>query len=169
MESQNDKPHIKLLLSSEDNTKLLASQLARSKTIGRVFLLYGDIGAGKTFFARAFIQEILSRYGLPEDIPSPTYTLVQTYETPELDIWHVDLYRLVSNQDIIELGITDAFNSDICLVEWPEKLNENIPPDAVHIELNYHSEFKRECTLTCNDQEVLNTLRTVIEKLPNEN
>lgn len=168
MESQNNKPHIKLLLSSEGVTKLLAHQFARSKNIGRVFLLYGDVGAGKTFFARAFIQEILSSYGLSDDIPSPTYTLVQTYETPKLDIWHIDLYRLESNQDITELGITDAFDSDICLIEWPEKLNENVPLDAVHIELNYHSKFKRGCTLACNNKEVLKNLRSIIEMLPNE-
>ena len=168
MEFQNDQSQIKLLLSSEDLTKLLAKRLARSKTIGRTFLLYGEIGAGKTFFSRAFIQEILSDYGLTEDIPSPTYTLIQTYETPQVDIWHIDLYRLVSEQDITELGIADALNNNICLIEWPELLNENIPLNAVHIKLNYHSEFKRECTLACNNEKVLKNLKSIIKKLTNE-
>ena len=168
MEFQNDKSQIKLLLSSEGLTKLLAKRLARSKAIGRTFLLYGEVGTGKTFFSRAFIQEILSGYGLSEDIPSPTYTLVQTYETPKLDIWHVDLYRLISYQDTTELGLTDAFINNICLIEWPEKLDKNIPLNAVHIKLSYFSEFERGCILTCNDEKIFKNLGSIIKKLPNE-
>ena len=67
-----------ILLSSEDKTSLLARQIADSSLAGTTILLYGEIGAGKTFFARKYIQKLLSKYGIIEDIPSPTYTLVQT-------------------------------------------------------------------------------------------
>ena len=76
----------------------------------------------------------------PEDVPSPTFTLVQTYDTQAGEIWHADLYRLTSIQEIEELGLTDAFDTAICLVEWPDRLGSLIPDDALEIELISGSE-----------------------------
>ena len=168
MEFKNTKSQIILTLSSERATALLAECIARSTGTNLTFLLYGQVGAGKTFFARKFIQEVLSSQGLFEDVPSPTYTLIQTYETPKVDIWHADLYRLVSYEDIIELGLIDAFDSNICLVEWPEKLEKNIPLNAVKIELSHHLEEERICTLTCEDEKVMANLKLIIKKLEND-
>ena len=95
-------------------------------------------------------------------------TLIQTYETPKVDIWHADLYRLVSYEDIIELGLIDAFDSNICLVVWPEKLEKNIPLNAVKIELSHHLEGERICTLTCEDEKVMANLKLIIKKLEND-
>ena len=102
-----------LFSASPDQTAQFATNLAGSLAAGDVILLEGDVGAGKTHFARALIQSLLDT---PEDVPSPTFTLVQTYQTPKGDIWHADLYRLTSPLEIEELGLTDAFETGICLV-----------------------------------------------------
>ncbi len=100
-------------------------------------LLDGPIGAGKSFLARALIQSLLLE---PEDIPSPTFTLVQVYDTPDAEIWHTDLYRLSDPDQVIELGLLEAFETAICLVEWPERLAELAPPDALKLSLKPDSE-----------------------------
>jgi tRNA threonylcarbamoyladenosine biosynthesis protein TsaE len=94
--------------------------------------LSGEVGAGKTHFARSIIQSLLEA---PEDVPSPTFTLVQSYETEKGEIWHADLYRLTSTLEIEELGLTDAFDRAICLVEWPDRLDTLVPNDALHLHL----------------------------------
>ena len=99
---------------------------------GDVILLHGDVGAGKTHFARCLIQ---SQLAIPEDVPSPTYTLVKTYPGPVAEIWHADLYRLSGPDEIIELGLSDAFSDAICLIEWPDRLGPHEPPGALHLAL----------------------------------
>jgi len=68
---------------------------------------------------------------MPEDVPSPTFTLVQIYEGPNCEIWHSDLYRLSHPDDVAELGLTQAFDEAICLVEWPDRLGTLAPGDAL--------------------------------------
>jgi tRNA threonylcarbamoyladenosine biosynthesis protein TsaE len=118
--------------SSAEQTALFATQIAPMLAAGDVILLEGDVGAGKTHFARALIQSLLA---LPEDVPSPTFTLVQTYPTQTCDIWHADLYRLTSTQEIEELGLMDAFETAICLVEWPDRLGSITPENALTLTL----------------------------------
>lgn len=91
-------------------------------------LLDGQIGAGKSHFARALI---LSRLTVPEDVPSPTFTLVQTYDLPECELWHADLYRLPDPDQIIELGLLDALQTAICLIEWPDRMGDLVPENAL--------------------------------------
>ena len=91
-------------------------------------LLSGEIGAGKSYFARSLIQ---FSQDIAEDVPSPTFTLVQTYSTQIGEIWHADLYRLGDTDEIIELGLAEAFHEAICLVEWPEILGSLTPKDAL--------------------------------------
>lgn len=117
-------------LPDEHATTAWAKALAPSLRGGDTLLLSGGIGAGKTHFARALI---LSRLPAPEDVPSPTFTLVQTYEAPGLTIWHCDLYRLGDPSEVVELGLDDAMDTALCLIEWPDRLGELTPPDALHL------------------------------------
>lgn len=105
-----------------------AQCLAEVVNPGDVFCLNGPVGAGKTTFARALIKAILL---VDEDVPSPTFTLVQTYDTRRGPVWHADLYRLGSSMELEELGLAEAFETAICLVEWPELMN-SVKPAAAH-------------------------------------
>lgn len=119
-------------LVGPDATQALAEQIGHRLEPGDTLLLSGDIGAGKTHFARALIQSLQDT---PEDVPSPTFTLVQSYETSAGEILHADLYRLSGPQDIEELGLSDAFGRAICLVEWPDRLGPDAPADALMLHL----------------------------------
>lgn len=118
---------------SPDDTCAFARRIAAQLRAGDVLLLGGEIGAGKTHFARCAIQALLSA---PEDVPSPTYTIVQTYDTPRCEIWHADLYRLPGPSEIVELGLIDAFEDAICLVEWPDRLADLAPASALTLEFS---------------------------------
>lgn len=124
------QPPRHITLTSPDATARLAATLAPLLGCGDVLLLSGGIGAGKTHFARALIQSLLP---LPEDVPSPTFTLVQVYDTPEFEIWHSDLYRLSHPDEVVELGLPDAFESALCLVEWPDRLGDLAPRSALSL------------------------------------
>ena len=120
------------ILASEDQTIALAAGIAPLLRSGDVLLLEGSVGAGKTAFCRALIR---ARLGVMEDVPSPTFTIVQTYEAVDGDIWHCDLYRLTHPDEALELGLDDAFETAICLIEWPDRLADAIPPDALTLSL----------------------------------
>ncbi|MCK0151215.1 tRNA (adenosine(37)-N6)-threonylcarbamoyltransferase complex ATPase subunit type 1 TsaE [Marivita sp. S6314] len=115
---------------SPDATAHLAAKLGAGLSPGDCLLLSGGIGAGKSHFARALI---LSRLAEPEDVPSPTFTIVQTYDLPDCELWHADLYRLGDPDQIIELGLLDAVDTAITLIEWPDRLQDLTPPHALHI------------------------------------
>jgi tRNA threonylcarbamoyladenosine biosynthesis protein TsaE len=126
-----------LFLADEAATAALAGRIAPFLRASDTILLEGDIGAGKTTFARALIR---ARLGREEDVPSPTFTLVQTYEDPEAEIWHCDLYRLTSPDEILELGLDAAFDGGICLIEWPDRLGSAIPSGALRLTLSLEGE-----------------------------
>ena len=121
---------ITLSLPSEAATAALAARIATILTPGDTLLLSGSIGAGKSAFARALIR---ARLGRMEDVPSPTFTLVQTYDDPHGDIWHCDLYRLTHPDDVFELGLDEAFHTAICLIEWPDRLGADMPKNALQL------------------------------------
>lgn len=117
-----------ITLTSPEETANFAARVGACLKPGDTILLQGEIGAGKSYFARALIQSLQD---FPEDVPSPTFTLVQTYETRSGEIWHSDLYRLSDPNEAEELGLTDAFSSAICLVEWPDRLAGLAPLNAI--------------------------------------
>ena len=128
-----NKSPVTCTLSSPEATADLATQIAETLGPGDCLLLEGPIGAGKTHFARHLIQSLLR---FPEDVPSPTFTLVQTYDVPTGELWHADLYRLTALDEIEELGLIEAFDSAICLVEWPDRLQELTPQSALRLSLS---------------------------------
>ena len=97
-----DSHHLEVELGSEAATRALGQALAARLKAGDLILLRGDLGAGKTALARAIIQSCLAAHGIEEDVPSPTFTLVQTYESPALLIAHVDLYRIEDPEEVLE-------------------------------------------------------------------
>lgn len=118
-----------LILPTEGHTAAFARRLAPLLRAGDTLLLSGPIGAGKSFFARALIR---ARLGNPvEEVPSPSFTLVQTYQAEGVEIWHCDLYRLTSAAEVWELGLEEAFVQAICLIEWPDRLGDLIPLGAL--------------------------------------
>ena len=131
------KAPLKLTLNSPQETVVLAAQLGDTLKPGDTILLEGSIGSGKTHFARALVQSVLA---VPEDVPSPTYTLIQIYNTRVGEIWHSDLYRLSSVAEIEELGLIEAFDTSICLIEWPEKLGALAPRTALLIRFTTDSD-----------------------------
>lgn len=125
-------PIARLHFASPDATAHFAAALAPLLGAGDVILLEGPIGSGKTHFARSLIQARLASDGAPvEDVPSPTFTLVQTYDTGQVELWHADLYRLTHPDEVEELGLAQAFDEAICLVEWPDRLGELMPANAL--------------------------------------
>lgn len=123
--------HKTVTLSSPQDTAALAVSLGENLARGDTVLLDGPVGSGKTHFARHLIQSILVE---AEDVPSPTFTVVQTYDTTAGSLWHCDLYRIGSTLEIEELGLAEAFDDAICLVEWPDRLADLAPDDSLHLD-----------------------------------
>lgn len=128
----SDTPNILVPLASEADTAALGARLALAARAGDCILLQGPIGAGKSCLARAFIRALC---GPTEEVPSPTFTLVQVYEAQGVEIWHADLYRLTHPDEVWELGLDEAFQSAICLVEWPDRLGKHRPEMALCLTL----------------------------------
>ncbi len=139
-----------ITLTSPEETTRFAARLGAELRSGDVVLLEGEIGSGKTHFARSLIQSLMTA---PEDVPSPTYTLVQAYDTSAGEIWHCDLYRLTAVEEIEELGLTEAFDTAICLIEWPDKLGPLTPETALKLsfETDPNTMENRHLTLSWSD------------------
>ena len=114
----------------------LGAQIAAALAPGDAVLLKGDLGSGKTTLARA----ILTALGVAESVPSPTFTLVQTYDTSRLTVSHYDLYRLKRAAELDELGLDEALEDGAALIEWPERAADRLPPDALTIHLSADTE-----------------------------
>jgi tRNA threonylcarbamoyladenosine biosynthesis protein TsaE len=146
---------------SPDDTSAFAMRLAARLTPGDTVLLVGGLGAGKTHLARSLIQSVLET---PEDVPSPTFTLVQAYDTRRGPIWHADLYRIGSVDEIEELGLVDAFDAAICLVEWPDRLGQATPADALTLALaQSDDENARTLTASWTDDRWTQTLQDLMQ------
>ncbi|MFC3630611.1 tRNA (adenosine(37)-N6)-threonylcarbamoyltransferase complex ATPase subunit type 1 TsaE [Paracoccus angustae] len=138
------------LTADETLTAALARMLAATLRPGDTILLDGPVGAGKTHFARAFVR---ARQGdAAEDVPSPTFTLVQTYRDPQgTEIWHADLYRLTDPSELAELGLDEALTDAVCLIEWPDRL-DRLPDGAITVSIAAQADPDlREITLIAPD------------------
>ena len=111
---------------------------------------------GKSVFARAFIQALTGA----EEVPSPTFTLLQTYDAPEFEIYHYDLYRLKSPEEVFELNIEEAIYGGVCLIEWPEKMGGYLPRQALKINIAPENNGRR-LTLDCADNRRLSRFNDV--------
>jgi tRNA threonylcarbamoyladenosine biosynthesis protein TsaE len=125
---------MRLRLEDEQATIALGAKLAARARPGDVLLLEGPLGAGKSTLARAFIRNLAGDPRLT--VPSPTFTLVQAYETPRGEVWHFDLWRLDGPEGLTELG-WDEVDQKIVLVEWPERLGALSPADALRVTLSH--------------------------------
>jgi len=126
-------PILVIDLPDEAATARLAAGLAALVRAHDIIALRGDLGAGKTSFARAFIRALSDE---AQEVPSPTFSLVQTYDTAQGEpLWHFDLYRLSESEEALELGIEDAFAEGITLIEWPERLGDLLPKERLDLVL----------------------------------
>ena len=141
-------------LPDEVATRALAARLAAVARPGDIIALKGDLGVGKTSFARAFIR---ARAGAQQEVPSPTFTLAQIYQTGGQTggaaIWHFDLYRLGTAEDAWELGIEDAFGSGISLIEWPDRLGSLLPQRRLEIALSFGDRSGARIAVVSGDAE----------------
>jgi tRNA threonylcarbamoyl adenosine modification protein YjeE len=131
-------------LSDEAATKALGAQIAAGLTVGDAVALGGDLGAGKTVLARGILEAL----GVIEAVPSPTFTLVQHYDTPVLQVDHFDLYRVEAESELDQLGLEDALTTGAALIEWPEKAGARLPEDTLGVELEVTGENSRRATLS---------------------
>ena len=133
-----------MIFASPADLEAFGARLAAVARVGDVIALSGDLGAGKTTLARGLLRGL----GLEGEAPSPTFTIVQTYEPPEmrLPVWHCDLYRLEDPEEAIELGLEEAFDDAVVLIEWPERLGAYLPADALRLRLEGAGEPQRRLT-----------------------
>ena len=124
---------VEIALSDRAATRRLARHLARLARSGDVIGLGGPLGVGKTTLARDFIEALA---GAAREVPSPTFTLVQTYEFDSATVWHFDLFRVTRPEEVLELGFEDALAEGVTLVEWPERLGPLLPADRLDVTLD---------------------------------
>ena len=141
-----------------------AAALANLARTGDVIALSGDLGAGKTVFAKAFVRALTNE---DEDVPSPTFTLVQIYDGhrdgENLTIWHFDLYRLKTAEEIYETGFEEALSDGISLIEWPERAGNLLPRNRliVHLEAPAGQPDKRNITITANGADWIQRMENI--------
>ena len=121
-----------MILEGEAATARLGAAIARVLQAGESICLSGPLGAGKSTLARALIRALTTP---DENVPSPTFTLVQFYEGPQLKIAHFDLYRLTNPDEAYEIGLDEALDDGAAVIEWPERLQGRLPYDRLDIEI----------------------------------
>lgn len=157
----------------------VAARLADAAVAGDVFALWGDLGAGKSTLARAFIRHYAQVRGVAiDEVPSPTFTLVQTYDVAgdvtgdsaggsvAQTIWHFDLYRIGQPDELWEIGLEEALGGGICLIEWPEKAGGLLPDRRMDIHLNYGDDTGRRNLRLVDRSESGDRFTGIVQDLP---
>ena len=134
----------RMILTDLAATEALAARIAARLRLGDAVLLEGPLGAGKTAFARALLRAAVGDPAL--EVPSPSYTLVQSYDAPAFTLHHFDLWRLSGPSGLVELGWDDA-RQDVVLVEWPDRLGELWPQGALAISFRVVGDTSRAVAL----------------------
>jgi tRNA threonylcarbamoyladenosine biosynthesis protein TsaE len=143
MQAQGSYPG-ELRLSAPEDLERLGAALAVRLGRGEAVCLFGPLGAGKSTLARGLIRALTDS---AQDVPSPTFTLMQVYEGPRFPIAHFDLYRLRSPEEAFEAGLDEALDVGAAVVEWSERLGEALPPDRLDVRLEIAEEGGRIATL----------------------
>ena len=121
-----------MTLPDEAATARLGAAIAARLQAGEAVCLSGPLGAGKSTLARALVRALTTP---DEEVPSPTFTLVQFYEGPRLRVAHFDLYRLSNPDEAYEIGLDEALDDGAAVIEWPERLSGRLPPDRLDVEI----------------------------------
>ncbi|MEE0955493.1 MAG: tRNA (adenosine(37)-N6)-threonylcarbamoyltransferase complex ATPase subunit type 1 TsaE [Eubacterium sp.] len=117
---------------SPEETLRLAEEIGKKAKAGQVYTLDGDLGVGKTVFAKGFARGL----GITEEVSSPTFTILQEYEGGRLPLYHFDVYRIEEPEEMEEVGYEDYFYGDgVCLVEWADLIKELLPADRISVEI----------------------------------
>lgn len=124
--------------NSEQETIELGKKIAQNLEVGTVIILTGDLGSGKT----KFTEGILTYFGLQNEISSPTFTIVNEYITPNLNIYHFDIYRLSDIDEFFAIGGEEYFEKGACIIEWGEMIEEILPKD--YIKINFSRDLENE-------------------------
>jgi tRNA threonylcarbamoyl adenosine modification protein YjeE len=133
-----------IALVDRSATETLGARIATLLKPGDAVALEGDLGAGKTTLARAILRGL----GVHEPVPSPSFTLVQHYDTAKLPVEHFDLYRLEAESELDELGLEDALATGAALIEWPERAISRIPAEALRIRLQIETNSSRRARIS---------------------
>src|SRR5215467_3932470 len=131
-----------VVLPDEHTTARLTIDVANALAGGDLVTLSGDLGAGKTTFARALIRYLAGDAAI--EVPSPTFTLMQSYDLPQFQLIHADFYRLSSAAELAELGFDDLPEGAVVLVEWPDRAAGHLPADRLDIALTLAPKLKLE-------------------------
>ena len=133
-------PAFTFISKTEEDTQAFARKLAKMAKKNDIFALFGTLGMGKSVLSRAFIQNLALK---KEEVPSPTFTLAQSYETKDFIIYHFDLYRIKKAEEIFEIGIEEAMYDGVSLIEWPEKMGAYLPRDSFKIEILPEGDYRK--------------------------
>lgn len=129
------------VIHNEFEMLAFADRFAKTLPAIGCIALWGDLGAGKTTFARQLIQSLVNDTDLV--VPSPTFTLIQLYEFPHQTLWHCDLYRLTEPEECLELGVLEAMQAALCLIEWPDRMGRYLPKNRIDIRITVMSDSER--------------------------
>ncbi len=130
---------MEFICNTEEDTIRLGQKLSSIAKKGDVFALYGTLGMGKSVLSRAFVKNLTSA----NEVPSPTFTLVQVYDAKDFDIYHFDLYRLKSPEEIFEIGMEEALYEGVSLIEWPEKMQGYLPKNIFRLEITSYEQGRK--------------------------
>lgn len=137
---------------SLEDTKRAAEFFIQFAKPGQCFALRGGLGYGKTTFSQYLIKSLNP---LIQDVTSPTFTIVQTYESSISEIWHVDCYRLKEKEEFFELGLEEACSYCVTIIEWPEIIQDFLPKNTINIDFSIDSEDRDVRIIKCNNKNSL--------------